>query len=286
VVLVELFMLLVVVAAATAGSWQAWRKRKETGLAEAYDLVREAGLPNETDRVMAAARRFEQRHTVFTIGGWFGCALGLISFVYAGVGLTGLVWWGLVGTFGAGVAICVLRFRAVRSARTDGPRTASLRQRRLSDFLVWPEIVIQYGVLVLPLASVALGVLVLTGDEEPRRGWLLVAAGALSLLIYVAATILQRRVLGLNQVASEESELRWEEALRASTLRDLADVMMLTCWLMGGVVAVSFDWPDGLPSFVQPVTYVLFGGGIVAMGVAKLMSGTKWGLRRSQRVIG
>jgi hypothetical protein len=180
----------------------------------------------------------------------------------------------------------VLHVRAVRSAKIDGPRTAFLRQRRLSDFLVWPEIVVQYGVLVLPLASGALGVLVLAGDERPHRGWLLVIAAVLSLLIYAAATILQRRVLGLNQVASEESELRWEEALRASTLRDLAGVMMMTCWLMGGVVAVSFDWPDGLPSYVQPVTYILFGGGIVAIGVVKLMSGTKWGLRRSQRVIG
>ena len=144
----------------------------------------------------------------------------------------------------------------------------------------------QYGVLILPLATAGLGVVVLARYDEAGVGWTLIGVGVVCLLICAFALVLQQRVLHLSQAASEESALRWEEALRASTLRDLSEVMMWACWLLGGAAIITADLPAGLPAFVEPLMYVLFGGGIVGMLVAQTSASGKWGLWRSQRAIG
>jgi hypothetical protein len=262
-----------------------WRQRAEVGLKEAYELV-QAGLPNETELVQAAARRFERRQAGAVIGAWLGGISALIVFASQGSPIIGVLWSGLIGTFGVAVATCVFHFRAVRAARRDGPRLARLGQRRLRDYLIWPEIVAQYGELVLPLVTAGVGALVLTGQDEPRIGWALVGAGVACLLICGIAHVLQRKVLALSQAASGESELRWAEALRAATLRDLSEMMMWACWLLGGATIIAVDLPSGLPTFVEPLSYVLFCGGIVVLVGARLSGAGKWGLRRSQRAIG
>lgn len=262
-----------------------WRERKEIGLREAYRLV-EAGLPNERGLIDAAAARFEQRQMVSTVGGAIGGAIGLGVVAYAGAALPGLIWSGLICTFGVGLAICWMHFKAVAAARKAGPRTASLRPRRLADFLVWPEIAVQYGALVLPAAAIWLGVLVVTGDDSPRRGWVLLGAAAVALGIYGIALMLQARVLRLSQAATGEDELRWEEAMRAATLRELREVMTWSCWFLGAGAAISFEYPASVPSFVEPLMLVLFVVGVVVVGVAQMLGATKWGLRRSQRAFG
>lgn len=269
----------------TIGSVLVWRQREEIGLKRAYDLVR-AGLPNETELVKAAARRFQHRQEASTIGGWLGGITGLIVFVALGSPIIGLLWSGLIGTFGVAVAICAFHLRAVRAAHREGPRLARLGQRRLRDYLIWPEIIAQYGELVLPLAATAIGVLVLTGHDDPKVGWTLVGVGVACLLICAIALVLQRKVLQLSQAASEESQLRWDEALRAATLRELSEMMMWACWLLGGAAIILADLPSGLPSFVEPLGLVLFCGGIAVLVVAQLSGSGKWGLRRSQRAIG
>ncbi len=262
-----------------------WRDRKAIGLRDAYRLV-EAGLPNERELVDAAAARFEQRQLVSTVGGALGGAIGLGVVAYVGTALPGLIWSALIATFGVGLAICWMHFKSVSAARTAGPRAASLRPRRLTDFLVWPEVVVQYGALVLPLAAVWLGVLVVTGGERPGRGWALLGGAAVALAIYLIALVLQSRVLRLSQAATGELELRWEEAMRAATLRELSEVMTWSCWFLGAGAAISFDYPASVPSFVEPLMLVLFGLGVVVMGVAQVLGATKWGLRRSQRAFG
>lgn len=280
-----MWIFLAVAIGLTIGSVLVWRRRAEAGLTEAYDLV-QAGLPNETELVQAAARRFEQRQAGAVIGAWLGGIIALGAFASQGSPIIGLLWSGLIGTFGVAVATCVFHFRAVRAARRDGPRLARLGPRRLRDYLIWPEIVAQYGELVLPLATAAVGVLVLTGQDEPRIGWALVGAGVAGLLICGIAHVLQRRVLALSQSASGESELRWAEALRAATLRELSQTMMWACWFLGGATIVAADLPAGLPSFVEPLSYGLFCGGIAVLVGAQLSGSGKWGLRRSQRAIG
>jgi hypothetical protein len=262
-----------------------WRDRKAIGLRDAYRLV-EAGLPNERELIDAAAGRIERRQMVSTVGGAIGGAIGLGLVAYVGAAWPGLIWSALFATFGVGLATCWMHFKAVGAARNAGPRAASLRPRRLGDFLVWPEIVVQYGALVLPLAAIWLGVLVVVGGDRPNRGWLLIGAAAVAVVIYVIAFVLQARVLRLSQAATGEEELRWEEAMRAATLRELSEVMTWSCWFLGAGAAISFDDPGSVPSFVEPLIFVLFGLGFVVMGVAQVAGTTKWGLRRSQHAFG
>lgn len=268
----------------TVGSVLVWRQRQEIGLKQAFALV-QAGLPNETELVQAAARRFQQRQATSTIGAWLGGISALIVFAALGSPIMGLLWSALIGMFGVAVAVCVVHLRAVRGARRDGPRLASLGQRRLRDYLIWPEIIAQYGQLLLPLITAAIGVLVLT-RHDLRIGWTLVGVGVACLLVCAIAVVLQRKVLELSQPASGESELRWQEALRAATLRELSGMMMWICWSLGGVAIVSADLPPGLPSYIEPITLVLFCGGIAVLSAAQLAGAGKWGLRRSQRAIG
>lgn len=261
-----------------------WRQREELGLKKAYDLVN-AGLPNETELVQAAAKQFRQRQAASTIGSWLGGATALIVLAIVHSPIVGLLWSVVAGMFGVAVAVYGVHLRTVRAARREGPRLARLGQRRLRDYLVWPEIAGQYVALVLPVAAVAIGVLVLVDHDDPRIGWTLAGVPVVGLLISAAALVLQRRVLRLSQSAGGESELRWEEAMRAATLRDLGEVIIWSCWLLGGGTAVSVSLPAGMPSFAEPLTLVLFCGGVVVMGMAALASG-KWGLRRSQRALG
>jgi hypothetical protein len=276
---------LAVVAAMTIGAVLVWRQRAEIGLKQAYDLV-QAGLPNETELVQAAATRFRQRQAATTIGSWLGGAVALLALGTLGEPLIVLVWCAMSGLFGVAAAVCVLHYRTVRATRPQGPRLASLGQRRLRDYLVWPEIACQYVAVVLPLATAGVGIVVLTTADDPRTGWTLIGIALGCLLVCVAGTILQRKVLALPQPASGESELRWEEALRAATLRDLSELMVWVCWLLGGAAVITVDLPSGLPAFVEPLSYVLFGGGIAVLAVTTLSSAGKWGLRRSQRALG
>jgi len=280
-----MWIFLAVAVGFTVGTVVVWRKREEIGLKRAYSLL-QAGLPNETELVLAAARQFQRRQAASTIGAWLGGISALIVFAALGSPIMGLIWSVLFGTFGVAVAICVVHIRAVRAARREGPRLATLGQRRLRDYLVWPEIIAQYGELVLPLATAAIGVLVLARHDAPRVGWSLVGAGVACLVVCAIALVLQRKVLALSQPASGESELRWDEALRAATLRELSEMMMWACWILGGATVISADLPSGLPSFVEPLANVLFCGGIAVLSAAQLSAAGKWGLRRSQRAIG
>ena len=276
---------LAIMIGATIGAVITWRQREEFGLQAAYNLVN-AGLPNDSDLVKAAAKRFQRRQEAFTIGSWLGGFSSLVVLVYLGSPIIGILWSALIGMLGVAIAICTLHFRAVRAARQDGPRLAALGHRRLRDYLIWPEIVFQYGVLVLPLATACLGVLVLARYDDPGVGWTLIGVGLVCLAICAVALVLQQRVLHLSQPASGEDALRWEEALRASTLRDLSEVMMWACWLLGGAAVITADLPAEMPAFIEPLTYILFGGGIVGMLVAQTLASGKWGLRQSQRAIG
>jgi hypothetical protein len=233
--------------------------------------------------VEAAVTRFRRQREALTIGGWIGCSVGAIGLTASGLKTAAELWWATVAMLGAAIAICVLQFRAVRAARADGPRTASLRQRMMVDFQSWPELVAQFGSMLLPVVTGGLGVLVLTGDHNASRGWLLVIPSIAAVAIAAIAVVLQIRLVRLSQVATEEAELRWEEALRAASVRELASIITWTCWILGASVAFSFEWPSGTPGFVEPLTYGLVVGGLLLMSVGGLIATSSWGLRWPQK---
>ncbi|WP_433159186.1 hypothetical protein [Kribbella sp. CA-247076] len=261
----------------TVGTAGGWLWRKSAARAEVSRWVGRGGLPAEPDLVAAAQTWFERRQTSVAIGVWVGMMLGGVLLLVTGAGLNPavLTWWFAAVLLGGGIATCARSYLAVRNARADEPRAAALRPRRLVDYLSAFEIWLQYGLLAVPLLAAVLGLFALHSG-----GWTLVAGGLVAVPMAAAAFYLQRLSLLLRQSATDAAGLQWQEAFRAVTLRDLGLAGMTISWLLGAAAALSFEWPDDVPGFVQPATYVLFLGSTLLIVASLVVSVSRRGLRR------
>ena len=255
--------------------------RKATARNGVRRLVEGAGLPDEPDLVTAAQAWFQRRQAVVTIGFWLGMMAGgaLLLITRSSLDSPLLIWWIAPAVLGGSVATWVESYRMLRTA-DGGPRAAALRPRRLMDYLSGFEIAIQYGLVAVPLLTAGLGILVLTTADHPGRGWRLVVGGVAAVPLAAVAFFLQRLSLRASHPVGRESELRWREAFRAAMLRDLGMAGIAVSWVLGAAAALSFDWPDDVPGFVEPLTSVVFLGSTF-LGVASvLVAMSKHGLRR------
>jgi hypothetical protein len=275
-----------------------WTQRKKSARTEVNRLVDRGGLPPEPDLVESALRWYEHRQEVLLLGLLAGtlAAGGIVVVTYLGMDIgfeTGAVvdvrllsWLLAAAAAAGGIATLGLSYRTVRASRTDGPRMAALRPRRLRDYLSPIEIAIHYGAIVLPLAAIGLGILVLGSNDHPARGWILIGSGSAAVPLWASGLLLQRMALRVNQPSGREAELRWQEAMRATTLRDLGSSAITVSWLLGASIPMSFQWPSDVPGFAEPLSVVLF---VVAVGLMCVMwavAASRPGLRRVQRVVG
>jgi hypothetical protein len=268
--------------------------RRKFAVRETNRLVAHGGLPTDPELVEAARRWYVRRQVVVLSGLVVGALVGgaailiakrgwdlaseldvrLVSFLVAVAAATG------------GLASLAYSYKTVRMTRHDGPRTAALRPRRVADYLSPIELAIGYGAVLLPLVAVAMGAVVLGSNDHPARGWILVASGVAAVPLWGMGIFLQRKALGVNQQSSGADELRWQETLRATTLRDIASSGLTVCWLLGASVPMSFQWPSDAPGFLSPMATVLF---LVSVGML-ILSGVvgRSGrvLRRAQQVAG
>jgi hypothetical protein len=275
-----------------------WTQRRKAAQTEVNRLVGRGGLPPEPDLVEAALQWYLRRQEVLLLGLLAGTlAAGVIVVLaYLGLGIgfeTGavldvrlLTWMLAAAAAAGGIATLGLSYRTVRASRSDGRRTAALRPRRLSDYLSPIEIAIHYGAIVLPLVAIGLGIVVLGSNDHPARGWILIGSGLAAVPLWGTGVLLQRAALRVNQPSGREAELRWQEALRATTLRDLGSSMITVSWLLGASIPMSFQWPSDAPAFAEPLSVVLF---VVAVGLLCVMwtvAASRRGLRRVDRVVG
>ncbi|MEV5967709.1 hypothetical protein AB0L70_38435 [Kribbella sp. NPDC051952] len=275
-----------------------WTQRRKMAKTEVDRLVARGGLPPERDLVESALKWYERRQAVLLLGLLAGTLAGGAIVVLAYVGMdigfeTGavidvrlLTWMVAAASAAGGIATLGLSYRTVRASRIDGPRMAALRPRRLSDYLSPIEIAIHYGSLVLPLVAVGLGIVVLGSNDKPVRGWILIGSGLAAVPLWAVGAALQRMALRVNQPSGRQAELHWQEALRATTLRDLGSSMITVSWLLGASIPMSFQWPADAPAFAEPLSEVLF---LVAVGLMCVMWGvaaSRRGLQRVQRVVG
>lgn len=273
-----------------------WLFRKKAAKAEVDRLVDRGGLPPEPELVASALRWHEQRQRILILGTLIGTLAGGAVIVLAdqvveidlvasdGLDVRLLTWMLAAAAAAGGVATLLQSYRSVRAAGSDGPRAAALRPRQLSDYLSPIEIAIHRGVVLLPLAAVGLGVVVLSGSDHPASGWILVVSGLIAVPLWMAGLWLQQLALRINQSSGGESELRWQEALRAATLRDLGAAVATVSWLLGASVPLSFQWPSDVPGFVEPVASGLFVVAMAAMCVIWGIAASRRGLQRVQRV--
>jgi hypothetical protein len=270
-----------------------WRlvfwQRRAAARRDVTRLVERAGLPAEPELVAAAEHRFTRRQAALSLGAWLGSVAGIVPYGLMRGTPAALACWAALAMVGMGVGACFAHFNTLRSSRVAGPRAASLRQRRLLDFLTPAEVAVQYGLLTLPLLTGVLGVLTLTGDDDPQRGWALIASAAGAGLIVAGSAALQRWALRASQTSGGEVELRWEEATLAAMLRDLSAVAVGSSWALGGLTGFSAvtDWPGRYPGFVTSLASCLYLLGTLALAWVVLAAaiGRKT-LSRSQQVIG
>lgn len=222
-------------------------------------FLERSGLPAEAELIAATFARFERRQVVIAVGAWVGSVAGIAIFVRLDAGATALAWWMAAGITGVAIAICVLHIGAVRADGARGPRAASLRQRRLLDFLSPTYVALQYGFLLLPLLTGSFGLRIVLGQGDAALGWALIAAAGGAVLIVAGATVLQRWMLQVNQPAGQAVELRWSEAIRAMMLRDLASVMVGASWALGGSVlaTATAERPAEFPASMEWISFGL-----------------------------
>lgn len=275
-----------------------WMQRGKAAQREVDRLVGRGGLPPDPDLVEPALRWLRRRQETVILGVLTGTLAGglivlLIDQVVdiklvdnTGLDVRLLTW--LLGVTAAvgGFATLAHSYRTVRASQGVGPRTAALRPRRLSDYLSPVEIAIHHGAVAVPLIAAGLGVVVLGSADHPERGWILVISGLLAVPLCAAGLLLQRMALGVHQPSGREAELRWQEALRATTLRDLGSAVVTVSWLLGAAIPLAFEWPHDVPGFVGPLDLVLFGVSLLAVVVVSLVALSRRGLQRVQRVVG
>ncbi|GAA3582534.1 hypothetical protein [Kribbella ginsengisoli] len=276
------------VVVAVVGGALLFLSRKSIARSQVGRLVYTGGLPKDEKLMAAAESRLAQTQAASAVGlAVAGVVVGGIVLLAGDDLFSPVLGWTFMGMVaGIGIGSFVLQYRAVRAARPAGPRTATLRQRRLGDYLTPVEIIGQYAMLVFPLLALGLGVLVLTtADEHASRGWALAIPGLATIPIAAVGIYLQRRILQLNQPAATEDELRWQEALRAKALRDMLNILIGAGWLFGAAAVLSFEWPAGVPAFAAPFAWVMFIGGTAVECLIWGAADSKRGLRRSQQAI-
>lgn len=244
---------------------------------------RQLGLavPEEPFRSVLVARL--RRTTRWSIGSFatgFAAAIviGLMLRVpHEASAVADLLWLGVGGALLAGSVGAILAvLTEARPTASAGPRVARAAARRMRDYvdpfeLGWVRVTAVLG-LGLPLVNLALHVETL-GGPTPTTALVLGAAGIVELGILEGAG--RRIVLGRGRITSDETELAWDDALRASDLRRLTSAVAMTS--IYAVVFAGFPLigaglmllPTTAASVLVNVTaYLAFAGAIIALVVA------------------
>lgn len=231
-------------------------------------------LPARLERTVAG--RLMARSRGGSIGGLVLTAAATVAFHFEiGVDhdsqLTGLF---IVGSTFAGVAAgtAVAALTGSRTVAPDRPRVARARAVTVSDYLAPLELI---GARIVVAAAV--GVLFAsTLFAAPGSGGTLFAIaffavfGALSLALFEVAS---RRIVDLSQPAGSTAELVWDDAIRASSLRDLVTAPLALgayCLVFGvfGIAESSTHPSAALVAYVVGGTFALTGVAAAVYSVA------------------
>lgn len=154
--------------------------------------------------------------------------------------LAGLLLAGLVLT-GRGIGTAISILPAPPEVRRLGPRVARLPRPTPSDYVAPIERVgARVLVAVGGLLTVAVAVLPTPGEARLLTG----AAAVAAIAALVGAEWVSSVLVSRPQPAVSEQLLRWDDALRAQTLRDLVSVPLMAGGLV--VAASLIAWPDSV----------------------------------------
>lgn len=213
-------------------------------------FARTVGLPLDGDEELerAVGERLRSRArwgALGTLVGIAACVPIVLSGALSthsdwGVGIAPYAWIVLLGVLlaGRGIGVAISILPAPPEVRRHGPRVARLPRPTVADYVAPIErtgarALVAIGLLLavsVGLMPIELGPKLLVGAAE---------LGALAAL--VAVELVSAALVARPQPAVSEQLLRWDDALRAQTLRDLVSVS-----LMFGALAVFAAATTGL----------------------------------------
>lgn len=273
---------LAVAAGIAIGLGWFYADRRRLAVREVERWIRRGGLPDDPAARAESVLRQTRRNAAMAVGMLAGFALGVGALLIAGDH-----WdiWGYaiaLEVAGGGAGVWLAHLRTLQNDGRTSPRVASLRPRRLTDYLTSTELAAQFGMQALPLFALACSVVVFADGD--RGAGLRLLTGALTGAAWFAVVLpAQRRALAASRPAGSALEMSWQEANRAQMLRDLLAVATSGAWALGGLVAFGnvIDDPDRHPDAVARVVPWVLGTASVVL-VLVLVAGA-WSLTHSQR---
>ena len=213
-------------------------------------FARTVGLPLDGDEELerAVGERLRSRTRWGALGTLVGIAASvpivlsgaLTTHSDWGAGIAPYAWIVLLGVLlaGRGVGVAISILPAPPEVRRHGPRIARLPRPTVADYVAPIE---RTGARILVVIGTLLGVGVGLMPIEVGPKLLVGAATLGAVAALVAVELVSAALVARPQPAVSEQLLRWDDALRAQTLRDLVSVP-----LMFGTLAVFAAAMTGL----------------------------------------
>ncbi len=268
-------------AAAAPLTWDRKPSSREKAL-DRYARGMNVAITPEVEEIVVA--RLIRRERSITFGGLSGiaAALAVTPFLPGGFesSVVGIV---IFGAFLTGVAIGASVASASASLRSDDvrPRIARASTPEYRDYVVGIErwgvrITVALGVLSVVSAFIAqatgvLGDTALTAKSYLGSGIPTIAAA--SVVAVIAAEVVARRIIARSQRAASTTELAWDDALRATALRDLVTVPLLlgTAAVFGTFFFVGAKVDPETGGAVVSFVGLAILGALIAVAVALLI---------------
>lgn len=281
------FMLVLALAA-----WLRWRNpsvaaRLTRDFARKVDL----GMDDAVEELVTA--RLARRERAGALGGLI-VGLGAAAVVATTTGPAPGDFYRLAAVFlsflvGHALGYGVVAWRESVRRPVVGPRLARATAPTHGDYVARHE---RIGSWVTAGIAGVVGVGLLIADRaDALDGAIPVGLAVVAVVVppvtVLADELLARRLLARPQVAASQTELAWDDALRARTLRDMVSVPLVTGYmalaaLIGGVgEGLEGGWPaNAAVGWVSGAFLVLLAGGLVMM-VVSLVVGPEQHFRRS-----
>ncbi|SIO06253.1 hypothetical protein [Agromyces cerinus] len=257
-------------------------------------FARTVGLPLDGDEELerAVGERLRLRAGWGTLGTLVGIAAcvpivlsgALTTHSEWGVSIAPFAWIVLLGVLfaGRGIGVAISILPAPPEVRRHGPRIARLPRPTVADYVAPIE---RAGarVLVAIGALLAVGVGFMPIEIGPK---LLVGAATLgAIAVLVAVELVSAALVARPQPAVSEQLLRWDDALRAQTLRDLVSVPLMFGTLAVFAAAVTgLTWAGSLGDAglvtVNVVGNLLIAASLVVLAFSIALKPARYYLKR------
>lgn len=217
-------------------------------------VAREVGLALTPEIESTLARRITSRERGYTIGAMTAVAgIGLWSFSGTVANWSGIVLVSII-LIGAVVGLGIAEWRSAFAPVPDGPRIARAQTPTLADYVSPVERWSNPVAILLAVGALGVVVVAFPGGLDSLLPALVLAAVAV--VTAAVSWIAGAALLKHGQPAASVTELAWDDALRGSTLRSIAQIPMIlgAASLTATLYALGTD-----PAMSSLTTYGLLG---------------------------